>query len=260
MDWTDLMGTYLGFGEQGYGVGGYGGLVDDGSSGVELGTTTLFDPDAPFFLVSVLMRVVGYKPTQAMTMMGPLAPFIRNFWILNEATGTIANDIAGGNTGTIPGAGYSWQSLGRIGEALHHTSGNDVAIAHPFSLSGPYTIETLWGHSGAYTLTHVVNDPVAGLLTYTNGVLVSTAPYSTTSLSVTTLFALAPSSADTLEFARIWTRPLTALEAAALQADPYSMFGATEQDLLDLTTTINFMKIAKSSWRFIKTYPTGETP
>lgn len=254
------MGTYLGFGQQGYGVGGYGGLVDDGSGGVATGTTTLFDADAPFFLVTVLMRVAGYKPTPAMTLVGPLVPFIRNFWVMNEATGTVANDIAGGNTGTIP-TGWVWSGTGFVGESLHRTSGTlDITLAHAIPLVGPYTLETLSAHTGTWTHTVIVNDPVLGKLTYTNGVLTTTAAYDSTTKNITSLLALAPAGADQLEFVRIWTRGLTSGEVTALYGDVYSMFGATQANLDELSTVINFFKPAKSSWRFVLTYPTGETP
>jgi len=255
------MGTYLGFGAQGYGVGGYGGLVSDSSgSGIQLGTTTLFSPDAPFFLVQVLMRVAGYKPTPDMGMVGPLTPFIRNFWVMNEATGTVLNENAGGNPATLP-TGWVWSSTGHVGESVHRTSGsNDIAIAHPIALSGPYTIETLSAHSGVWTMQHITNDPVTGKITYTNGTKVSAVAYDGSTRNIATLLPLAPTGADQLEYVRLWTRALTADEIYGLWADPYSMFGATESDLAELTTIINFMKIAKSSWRFVRVYPPGEAP
>lgn len=252
--------VYLGFGAQGYGVGGYGGLVAGSGSGVQLGTTTLFDPDAPFFLVQVLMRVPGYKPTPDMGIMGHLAPAIRNFWVMNEATGTVINDNSGGNPGTLP-TGWVWSSTGYVGESVHRTSGtNDIVIAHPIPLVGPYTIETLSAHTGTWTLQTIVNDPVLGKRTYVNGVLSVSDIYDASTKNITSLLALAPAGADQLEYVRLWNRALTSDEIAGLWVDPYSMFGATPADLAELTTVINFMKTAKSSWKFVYTYPTGETP
>lgn len=254
------MPIYLGFGAQGYGVGGYGGLVEDGSGGVALGTTTLFDPDAPFFLVQVLMRVARYKPTTAMAMMGHLVPSIRNFWIMNEASGTVINDISGSNNGTLP-TGWVWSTTGHVGESVHRTSGtNDIVLAHPIPLVGPYTIETLSAHTGTWTLQTITNDPDTGKRTYINGVLSVSDIYDASTKNITSLLALAPATADQLEYVRIWDRGLTADEITGLWADPYSMFGVTDADLAELTTVINFMKTAKSSWTFVKTYAPGETP
>jgi hypothetical protein len=258
-----MSSVYLGFGAQGYGVGPYGGAqLGLGQGGVELGTTTLFNPDTPYFLVTVLMRIAGYKPTYGMAMMGPTVPFITNFWPLWEGVGTVVSDIAGGRNATIPGTGYTWNTTGHIGGSLHYTSaGNGVALASPIVLSGSYSVETLSSKAGVWTLQHIVNDPVAGTRSvYTNGVLVSQGLFAANPATYNSLFAMTPPGSDTLEFARIWSKALTATDVSDLLADPYYMFGLTQKNLDELTLVINFMKTAKSSWSFVKTYPQGETP
>lgn len=189
-------------------------------------------------------------------MMGFLISAIAHFWPMWENMGTTVQDIVDTtHNGTITADAPStivW-GVGQNGPCLVSSNidaGDDVVIS-PITLAGSYSVDSFGrGAGGQWTHALQTNDPVNGLNVYKNGVLYSSAAY-VPSVQVTGLLSFGGFFNGSLEYFRIWNRPLNQVEIQTLAADPYCMFGISQETLNEMTTIINFMKPTKESWRFV---------
>lgn len=221
--------------------------------------TYLGNPDEPSFVIGVPPVLTGppVKPYIGTPMVGPLVEFINNFWPLWDTTpGTpTVVDIILGNNGAITGD-LTWEAaLYGQGVGGHVTIGTDKIAIAPVLLEGSYALERLISLDGVWTHEVTSYDPSVSLITpYRNGVAGATSPYSESPLAVNDLIAWNGEAIENpviLEYARIWNRALTSYEVADLYANPYSLFGISQELLDEITTIINFMKPMNTSWSFI---------
>jgi hypothetical protein len=228
---------------------------------IPIATTILGDPDQQSFVVGVPALPTGpvVTPTFNKAMMGPLVESILAFWPLWDSTASdIASDAMGLYNATLPSASSAeWASGGPYGNVVKSSIAGATMSLGPIVLSGGYSMERVYSISqpDVWIYETVVNDPVSNSkMTYLNGVLSSTSAFLITPLSLSNLLAwynpISPAYIS-LQFARIWNRPLDAFEVTALYENPYSMFGMTQELLNEITTIVNFMKPIRSGWRFI---------
>lgn len=222
-----------------------------------IGRSSILGPlDNPEFVVGLLTPQSGVvtKPVIYSPMMGPLVEFIQNFWPLWDNPGSTATDISGANTATLVSLNQTMIfGQAKYGQGIAPIGVGDTLPIKPVVLTGSYSLERLI-QIAPNSFRHVlmINDTDTGMNTkYVDGAPVVT--QDTQDITISDLIEW-DKSGDTvvgLELARIWDRALTSYEVTALAANPYLMFGITQDILDEITTIINFMKPMRSSWSFM---------
>lgn len=208
--------------------------------------------------------------------------------ISSQDNGVIADSLGGHfawDSTVSSDFGVGWPtdpqfSLSRsaITEAQHDALDVDVLPETPIVLTGGWSFDFCWrkpSDGNLWTHTVVVHDPVTGIAGYTMGKL--NPNYATTSANdvgpVSNVTPLVPGTvfptftisglfqamgymnggAIQLEYFRVWRRILNQVEIQSLAADPFCMFGITQETLDEIKTIVNFMTPAKESWEFVFT-------
>lgn len=220
--------------------------------------TILMDAEAPVFVVEVpAVRVGTPKPTPFDQMTTYFPPVIAHFWPFWEGSGSTVKDIidpsfSGVIKQTLP-ATIAWSS-GKNGYALTGAdlgTTDDVTVPE-IVLSGSFSLDYLALLGSTWSHILITNDSVNGLVHYTNGIQQSTAAYVPT-MTITELFHFVGITSGALEYFRVWRRVLNLVEIQSLAADPYCMFGITQETLDEITAVVNFMTPAKEGWYFLFT-------
>lgn len=208
--------------------------------------------------------------------------------ISSADSGTLVDTIGGKlswDSAVSSDYGVGWPtdpqySLNRnaITEAQHDARNVDVILDLPIVLTGGWSFDFCWrkpSDGSLWTHTLVTHDPVLGIVGYTMGKV--NPNFATTSANdvgpVTNVTPLVPGTvfptftirglfqaigymnggAIQLEYFRIWRRVLNLVEIQSLAADPFCMFGVTQETLDEIRSIINFMTPAKEGWEFVFT-------